>query len=149
MEMGEIPFSNCASLSFPVRKDSDKVFDMKKSILIVDDDKNTCMSIARALSDNYKTYTASSGQEAMETLHRNRNIHLVLSDVMMPDMNGIDLLEKIHIKDDRIKVIMISGFTDKEPAIQAKQLGAYAYIQKPVDLDMLEISIRNSLEKTA
>jgi DNA-binding NtrC family response regulator len=119
---------------------------MKKSILIVDDDRNTCLSIARALSEEYKTYTAYSGHEAMEVLHRNRNIHIVLSDVMMPDMNGIDLLEKIHIKDDKIIVIMISGYTDKEPAIQAKQLGAYDYLQKPVDLNMLEISIKNSLE---
>jgi DNA-binding NtrC family response regulator len=120
---------------------------MKNSILIVDDDKNTCMSIARALSANYRTYTASSGYEAIKILNRNKDINIVLSDVVMNDMSGIDLLEKIHIMDDKIIVIMITGFTEKEPAVQAKQLGAYDYITKPLDLNRLEVSIKNSLEK--
>ena len=144
-----MPFTNYNPSSFPIREDSGSILTMKKSILIVDDDKNSCMSIARALSEKYKTYIASSGHEALEILHRNRNINIVLSDIIMPDMNGIDLLEKIHIKDDKIIVIIITGFTDKEPVIQAKQLGAYDYIQKPLDLDRLEVSIKNSLEKAS
>lgn len=120
---------------------------MKKSILIVDDDKNTCRSLARALSKDYTTFIAFSGQEAMEILSR-RNMHIVLSDVMMPDMNGIDLLEKIHIKDNKTIVIMVTGFTDKESENQAQHLGAYDYIHKPIDLNRLEFLIKTSLEKT-
>jgi DNA-binding NtrC family response regulator len=120
---------------------------MKMPILIVDDDNNSRNSIAEALSEDYLVYTASNGREAIEILNKNKEIPIVLSDVIMPDMSGIDLLEKIHIRNRNTIVIMITGFTDAEPVLEAKHLGAHDYIPKPLDLDRLEISIKNALEK--
>jgi DNA-binding NtrC family response regulator len=119
---------------------------MKESILIVDDDKNNCNSIAKALSGDYTTHIASNGHEALNILNENRNIHIVLSDVMMPGMNGLELLERINFRDNNTIVIMITGFSDIESAIEAKRNGAYDYIIKPVDLNRLEVSIKNALE---
>ncbi len=122
---------------------------MKRSILIVDDDKNTCSSIARALSDDYNTYTACNGFEALEILDRNNEIKIILSDMVMPGMNGLELLEKIHLRDHRNVVIMITGYTELESTIEAKNLGAHDYLMKPVDLNKLDASLKNAIEKIA
>ena len=122
---------------------------MKRSILIVDDDKNTCSSIARALSDDYKTYTACNGLDALEILDRNNEIKIILSDMVMPGMNGLELLEKIHLKDNRNVVIMITGYTELESTIEAKKLGAHDYLMKPVDLNKLDATLKNAIEKMA
>jgi DNA-binding NtrC family response regulator len=122
---------------------------MKKSILIVDDDKSTCRSIAKALSNDYKIHTAFNGHEALKILDRNNEIQIVLTDVVMPEMNGLELLEKIHLKNNRKIVIMITGYTELESTIEARNLGAYDYLMKPVDLNKLEVSIKNAFEKIA
>lgn len=120
---------------------------MKKSILIVDDDRNTCISIGKALSKNYITHTASNGQEALDILYKNRDIQIILTDIIMPEMNGLELLEKIHFLNNKKIVIMITGYTELESAMEAKHLGVYDYISKPVDLDRLEASLKNAFEK--
>jgi DNA-binding NtrC family response regulator len=119
---------------------------MKKSILIVDDDKNTCKGIAEALSKAYITYDASNGLEALEVLGKNTDIELVLTDMIMPEMNGIELLEKIRAANDDIVVILITGYSSIESAVEAMRKGAYDYITKPIDLNKLEITIKNALE---
>ncbi len=119
---------------------------MKRSILIVDDDKNTCSSIARALSDDYITFTACNGFDALEILDANNEIKIILSDMVMPGMNGLELLEKIHLKDHRNVVIMITGYTELESTIEAKKLGAHDYLMKPVDLNKLDASLKNAIE---
>jgi DNA-binding NtrC family response regulator len=120
---------------------------MKRSILIVDDDKNSCSSIAKALSGDFKTFTACSGDEALEILDGNNEIKIILSDMVMPGMNGLELLEKIHMKDHKKIVIMITGHTELEPTIEAKQLGAHDYLMKPVDLNKLDASLKNAIDK--
>lgn len=119
---------------------------MKKTILIVDDDKNTRESIARVLSNNYITYTASNGQVAIETLNKNDDIDIVLTDMMMPEMDGIELLEEIRSTNNDIAVILITGYSSIESAVDAMRKGAYDYITKPLDLNKLEITIKNALE---
>ncbi len=135
------------SLRLPFIKARRQLLNMKESILIVDDDKNTCKSISKALSGEYVTYTASNGYEALEILSQYRKIHIVLSDIMMPDMNGIEFLEKVLLKDKKTIVILISGYSDIESIYNAMKLGAYDYIAKPVNLDRLEVSIKSALEK--
>jgi DNA-binding NtrC family response regulator len=120
---------------------------MKKSILIVDDDKSTCRSIANALSNDYKIHTAFNGHEALNILDRNKEIQIILTDIVMPGMNGLELLEKIHLMNHHRKVIMISGYTELESTIEAKNLGAHDYLMKPVDLNKLDASIKNAIEK--
>jgi DNA-binding NtrC family response regulator len=118
---------------------------MKESILIVDDDNNTCISIAKALSGEYSTYTASNGREALDILQKQNDIHVVLTDIKMPNINGIELLERIRFQDDTIIVIMITSYSDPESLTRARHCGAYDYITKPVDLERLESTIRKAL----
>lgn len=119
---------------------------MKKSILIVDDDKTNRESIAKVLTNNYIIYTASNGQKAMDILNKNEDIDLVLTDMMMPEMDGIELLEKIRSTNNDLAVILITGHSSIESAVDAMRKGAYDYITKPLDLNKLEITIKNALE---
>lgn len=119
---------------------------MKNSILIVDDDKNTREAVVNALSHDYITYTASNGQKAMDILNEHGDIDLVLTDLMMPEMDGIELLEKIHSINNDVTIVMITGYSTIESAVDAMRKGVYDYITKPVDLNKLEITIKNALE---
>ena len=118
---------------------------MKKTILIVDDDKNVCKVTAKALSAKYITHTAFSGKQALEIMQKENNIDLVLTDVIMPAMNGIELLEKIRKTHKKIAVIMISGFYTIDLALDAVNQGAHAYLTKPIDVNNLELSILSAL----
>ena len=83
------------------------------------------------------TATASGGIEALNSIKEQRP-DLMLLDVRMEDMNGLDVLEEIMKIDNTIKVIMVTGVEDKESMERAKQLGAVNYIHKPLVLDELE-----------
>ncbi len=118
----------------------------KPSVLIVDDDRNTCRGIARALSGVYEVFTASDGYEALEVLDQNCDIQIILTDITMSEMNGLELLEKIHFQCKKKVVIIMSGLTECKALEEAKNLGAYDYLTKPVDLNKLEASIHNAFE---
>ncbi len=118
----------------------------KPSVLIVDDDNNTCKGIARALSGDYEVYTAADGYEALEVLDHNCDIQLILTDISMSEMNGLELLEKIHYQCKKKVVIIMSGHTEYESVVEAKNLGAYDYLTKPVDLNKLELSLKNAYD---
>ena len=118
---------------------------MKKTILIVDDDRNVCKATARALSGKYITHTALSGKQALEIIQKDNNIDLVLTDVMMPAMNGIELLGKIRKTHKKTAVIIVSSFYTIDFALEAVNQGAHAYLTKPVDIDNLELSIQSAL----
>ncbi len=115
------------------------------TVLIVDDDKVTRKTLSMALEDDYQTVTAGSGPEALEVLGR-EEIDLVLSDLDMPGMNGIELLERINRNEAPVPVIFITGQGTIETAVQAMKLGAYDYVSKPVNIDRLVLLIGKSLE---
>jgi len=119
---------------------------MKRAILIADDDKNTREGVAKALSADYITYTAANGQEAFALLDKNEDIDVILTDMMMPKISGIELLEKIRTANNDVIVIIITGYSSIESAVEAMRSGAYDYITKPLDLNKLEITIKNALE---
>ncbi|MEF9476305.1 MAG: sigma-54 dependent transcriptional regulator [Candidatus Mariimomonas ferrooxydans] len=119
---------------------------MKRAILIADDDKNTREAVAKALSADYITYTAANGQEALALLDKNEDIDIILTDMMMPKISGIELLEKIRSTNNDVIVIFITGYSSIESAVEAMRGGAYDYITKPLDLNKLEITIKNALE---
>jgi DNA-binding NtrC family response regulator len=120
---------------------------MKKSILIVDDDKYTCENMVKVLSKSYMTFTACNGREALKILSKEDSIALVLTDMMMPVMDGMKLLEAIRATDRYTEVIMISGDRAYDLACNAMRSGAYAFIEKPISLNMLKSTIIDALQK--
>lgn len=115
------------------------------SILIVDDDQLTRQTLSMTLEDDYTTKTANGGSEALKILAR-EDIDLVLSDLDMPGMTGIELLEEINKLADAPPVIFITGQGTIETAVQAMKLGACDYVSKPVNIDRLVLLINKSLE---
>jgi DNA-binding NtrC family response regulator len=115
------------------------------TILIVDDDKVTRRTLSMALEDDYTTTTAGSGTEALAILDK-EEIDLVLSDLDMPGMTGLQLLERINHLGSPPPVIFITGQGTIETAVQAMKLGAYDYVSKPVNLDRLMLLITKTLE---
>lgn len=115
------------------------------TILIVDDDKMTRQTLSLALEDHYQTMTAKDGKTALETL-REQEIDIVLSDLFMPGMNGIELLEQINQLPEKPPVIFITGQGTVETAVQAMKLGAYDYVTKPINIDRLCLIIEKTLE---
>ncbi len=119
---------------------------MKHSILVVDDDKAIRDNMAKYLSADYTTYIASNGHEAIKQINNNSDIEIIISDLKMPEMDGIELLEKIQEKNRSIVTIFVTGFSTIESAVDAMRKGAYDYLTKPIDLNKLEITIKNALE---
>jgi DNA-binding NtrC family response regulator len=118
----------------------------KPSILIVDDDKTVRESLAKYLSGEYNTYTASNGHEAIIRISDNSDIEFIVSDLKMPGIDGIELLEKLQADNKDIVTIFITGYSTIESAVDAMRKGAYDYLTKPVDLNKLEITIKNAIE---
>ncbi len=118
------------------------------TILIVDDEKNILKSLSLELhqSEGYNVLTASSGIEALELLAGN-DVDLVMLDVIMPEINGIDVLRRIKELRPNIPVIMMSAQGTFDMAVSATKLGAYDFIEKvSFDLDPVLVKIRNAIE---
>ena len=118
---------------------------MSASLLIVDDDKLTRDTLADALTDDYRTYTAANGAAALSMLQAG-DFDVVLSDLMMPGLSGLELMEKISQLANRPEVIFITGHATVESAVEAMKLGAADYITKPVRLDRLCMLLQKTLE---
>ena len=119
---------------------------MKHSILIIEDEKIVREGLARTLSHKYETYQASDGREAIEIIHENNNIKVVISDLKNPEADGFKLLEKIHSEAPDINVIFLTAFFSVESAVEAMKKGAFDYITKPIDLKKLETTVSNAID---
>lgn len=118
------------------------------NILIIDDEKAIRKTLGEILSyEGYKTIEAENGEEGWEYFATHSNIDLVLCDIKMPKMDGIEFLQKAMEKNPDVPVIMISGHGNIETAVDAVKKGAYDYISKPPDLNRMLITIRNAIEK--
>ena len=108
-------------------------------ILVVDDDVGICNMLQRyfLLENRYEVHIVHDGETAVSKVKEVRP-HIVLLDVMMPGMGGIDALREIKQVDPAVGVIMITAVVDEDLAKQAVALGAYDYITKPLNLDYLE-----------
>ncbi|MBW1962259.1 MAG: sigma-54-dependent Fis family transcriptional regulator [Deltaproteobacteria bacterium] len=116
------------------------------TVLIVDDEKNYPPIIAAVLQDEgYETLMAYSGQEALNILERS-DVDLVLTDMKMPGISGIELLERIKARDPDLPVIMMTAYGTVEKAVEAMQKGAYSYILKPFDNERLVLYVNKANE---
>jgi len=117
------------------------------SVLIVDDDKELRETLREVLSDEAaEVEIASNGKEAIEEL-RKRSYDVVVTDIKMPEMDGIQLLDKIKKLSPQTYVIIITGYASLETAIEAIRKGAYDYITKPFHLEEIKIAIKRVSEK--
>ena len=118
---------------------------MKKKILIVDDEKDSCEILAEILSDEgYETFSARSGRSALVKVEKEKP-DLVLLDIKMPQMDGIEGLERIKKIDKGIAVIMITAYGALNTARGAMRLGAYDYITKPFDVNLIKGIVKEAL----
>jgi DNA-binding NtrC family response regulator len=121
------------------------------SILLVDDEEMVLSSMKSffAIETKYKILAYTSPFKALEDLDRNSHVDLVISDYLMPEMDGITFLAKVKEKLPMVPRILLTGYADKENAIKAiNNVGLYQYIEKPWDNEDLKLVIRNGLEKT-
>jgi len=108
-----------------------------KTVMLVDDEAIILKTIASKLqNEGFTVLTASTGLEAIELLH-GQIIHMVITDLMMPEMNGIELLKEIKEFNKEIAVIILTGYGDLNSAVDALRLGAEDYLLKPCDLNEL------------
>jgi DNA-binding NtrC family response regulator len=117
------------------------------SILIIDDEKAIRKTLSEILSyEGYKIDEAADGEEGLKKL-REKEFDVVLCDIKMPKVDGIEFLEKSKDINGDTPIIMISGHGTIETAVEAVKKGAYDYISKPPDLNRLLITIRNAMDK--
>ncbi len=116
-------------------------------VLVVDDEESIREFFEIMLKrEGYDVLTASNGAEALERLKKER-VDLVISDLQMPELSGMQLLQGAKEIDPELVMIMITAFGSTETAVEAMKLGAYDYVQKPFKIDEVKIIIRQALEK--
>jgi DNA-binding response OmpR family regulator len=110
-------------------------------VLIVDDEPDAVELLKEFLAaKGYDTLTASNGEDALRLVKAERP-HLILLDVRMPKMNGLEVLRQVRQIDQEVGVIIVTAVDEEETGRQALKLGAFDYIVKPLDLDYLERSL--------
>lgn len=117
----------------------------KLTILIVDDEEKTRKVLKINLADTYRILAASNGGEAVKILNQ-ETVHLVLTDLKMPEMNGLELLHHIRENYKNIPVILMTAFGTVENAVEAMKIGAYDYILKPVKISELVLVLEKALQ---
>ncbi|HMF73343.1 MAG TPA: sigma-54 dependent transcriptional regulator [Flavitalea sp.] len=118
------------------------------NILIIDDEKAIRKTLTEILSyEGYKIEEAGDGEEGLKKF-REKSYDVVLCDIKMPKLDGLEFLDKARESNPDVPVIMISGHGTIETAVEAVKKGAYDYISKPPDLNRLLITIRNAMDKT-
>jgi two-component system response regulator AtoC len=115
------------------------------TLFVIDDESSITEGIKLALEASYRIVTFSDAESAIEVI-KSDPPDIILLDIGLPDMNGIEALEKIKALYPDMLVIMITAYEDIATVISAMKLGAYDYVVKPVHMDSLEVTIKNALE---
>src|ERR1700753_4212025 len=117
------------------------------NILIIDDEKAIRKTLSEILSyEGYKIDEAGDGEEGLKKV-KEKEYDVILCDIKMPKIDGLEFLVKKRETHPDIPIIMSSGHGTKETAVEAVKKGAYDYISKPPDLNRLLITIRNAMDK--
>jgi K+-sensing histidine kinase KdpD/CheY-like chemotaxis protein len=116
-------------------------------IFIIDDEKRMCDSLSTLLeSDGYSVRTFQRSTDAVEAIQHER-VDLVITDIKMPEVSGLDILHTVKKIDDGIPVILMTGYASLDSALDAIAKGAYDYLLKPVEFTYLELAVRRALDK--
>jgi len=118
----------------------------KATILVVDDVRGVRQCFIMVLKDEYHVLLAGTGEKAIDIFQKNP-IDLILLDILLPGIDGIDLLKKFKQTDPNTEIIMVTAVNDLQTAVKAIKLGAYEYIIKPFIVDDVLTVIGRALEK--
>ena len=123
------------------------------TVLVVDDDPDICVALEMLLRyEGFEVWTAQNGRQALARLEREaaaeRRAELVISDVKMPEMDGLALLEKLRERPDPPAVVMVSGHGDVAMAVDAVRRGAVDFLEKPLDQNRVIVALQNALRQT-
>ena len=122
-----------------------QVTEQLKRILVVDDDEGACSAMSRILTrEGYDVVVAANGFEALNHL-RNSSVDLIISDINMPEMNGMVFLRELKESHPGSNIIMITAYGEMETYMEAMNLGVFEYINKPVKIDELKKIICKAL----
>ncbi|MFC2169511.1 sigma-54-dependent transcriptional regulator [Acidobacteriota bacterium] len=120
---------------------------IKDKILVIDDETGIRSSLKGILEDEgYIVKTTDTGEKGLDQI-KTENFDLVFLDIWLPAMTGIDVLEKIKTPDESTQVIMITGHGSVETAVKATKLGAYDFLEKPLSLDKVVLTVKNALRQ--
>ena len=120
----------------------------KPLVMLVDDEVPFVETMTKRLEKrNLQIISAHDGQEALEKLDKNRNTDVVILDVKMPGLDGIETLREIKKTYPVIEVIMLTGHATVETAIEGMRLGAYDYLMKPCELEQLMFKVEEATNK--
>ncbi len=141
---GTTAFGTEAELLQPVAMPDDQGTGMQTSLLVVEDNEELLQSVQRVLSRDYRVYTASQGEEALQILAQ-RDIDIVVSDIMMPVMDGLTLCRRIKANADinHIPVILLTAKSSIDDRIECYNAGADGYVSKPFELKVLQARINS------
>ncbi|MCJ7508060.1 MAG: response regulator, partial [candidate division Zixibacteria bacterium] len=119
----------------------------RPKILVIDDEPRMCQSLESLLgNDGYQVVVANSGNKGIDCIRENQ-LDLVISDIKLPDVDGIEILRVAKTKDENLPVILMTGYASLETAIEAVEQGAYDYLMKPIEFSHLQLAIKRGLEK--
>jgi DNA-binding NtrC family response regulator len=118
---------------------------MIKKVLIVDDEEGIRESLKLILSDHYELILTDSGEGALELLKHANDVGVVLLDIKMRKVHGLDVLKEIKTKHPKINVIMVTGYKSVETASEAARLGASGYIVKPFKSEEILTTVKKNL----
>ncbi len=118
------------------------------NVLLVDDEVEFVETFSERLKRrNLEISKAFSGKEALKVLEKNKNIEVVILDVMMPELDGIETLVEIRKRYPLVEVIMLSGHSTVESAIEGMKKGAFDYLMKPCDMDQIIAKVSDAVAK--
>ncbi len=120
---------------------------ISEKIIVVDDEQRMCESLSALLEgEGYQVESFQNSLEAAESIKQNK-VDLVITDIKMPDQNGLDLLKTVKSVDSDIPVILLTGYASLDTALEAISSGAYDYLMKPIEFTKLVLAVKRALDK--
>jgi len=120
-----------------------------KKVLVVDDEQNSREGLSKILTkEGYKVHIAEDGEKALQEAE-DYKFDLIITDLRMPDMDGIEVLKKVREKNKSIGVVIVTAYGEVNSYLTAMNLGAFEYLNKPIHLEELRRVIKKALEETS